>query len=163
MDSALPIVDVAEVRKQFVDAIDIRGRHSAADQLLALLGFQGRYVDGPAQRVDSTVSSTSISRDLFNRGRQDAIDYIERHKRLPSHVWFGVERLSLADFAATLAGDENTPTVAVRRGKLAFERHVSTDARRAFSWAIHPDGFEAPELLELGRLQAWTLKPARLR
>jgi hypothetical protein len=32
-----------------------------------------------------------------------------------------------------------------------------------FSWPIHPAGFSAPELLELGRLQAWTLKPARLR
>jgi hypothetical protein len=28
---------------------------------------------------------------------------------------------------------------------------------------IHPDGFSAPELLELGRPQGWTLKPARLR
>jgi len=137
--------------------------HAAADQLLALVGLQGQYVDGPAQRVSSTVSSTAIPGDMFQRGKQDAIDYIEKHKRLPSHVWFGVERLSIADFAATLAGDETGPSVAVRRGKLAFERHVDPDARRASSWAIHPQGFEAPELLELAKLQAWTLKPARLR
>lgn len=157
------IVDVPEVRKQIVESIDIRGTHSAADQLLAMLGFQPRYVDGPAQRMDSTVKATSIPRDLWNRGRQEAISYIERHKRLPSHVWFGVERLSLADFTASLAGDDNGPTVAVRRGKLAFERYVSTEPQKAFSWAIHPEGFSAPELHELGRLQAWTLKPARLR
>ena len=34
---------------------------------------------------------------------------------------------------------------------------------KAFAWPIYPDGFSAPELLELGRLQGWTLKPARLR
>ncbi|MBI3683503.1 MAG: hypothetical protein HY235_24270 [Acidobacteria bacterium] len=162
-DSPHQMVDVTKVKQRFAESIDIDGAHSAADQLLALLGFQSRYVDGPAGRVDSTVTATSIPRDLFNRGKQDAIESIERHNRLPSHVWFGVERLSLADFAATLAGDQGGPAVAVRRGKLDFERHVAADARRAFNWAIHPEGFEAPELLELGRLQAWTLKPARLR
>ena len=144
-------------------SIDVAGLHSPADQLLALLGFQSMDVDGPADRVSSTVSATSIPRDLFNKGREDAVDFIEAHKRLPSHVWFGNERLSLADFTATLAGDQGGPTVAVRRGMLAFEKYVATDPRRTFDWAIHPEGFEAPELLELARLQAWTIKPARLR
>jgi hypothetical protein len=44
-----------------------------------------------------------------------------------------------------------------------MERYVAIDAGKAFSWAIHPEGFSAPNLLELARLQAWTLKPARLR
>ncbi|MBL8173495.1 MAG: hypothetical protein JNK48_02425 [Bryobacterales bacterium] len=157
------IVDVPEIRRQMAQSIDIRGGHSAADQLLAMLGFQPRYVDGPAQRVESTVKRTSIDRDLWNRGKSAAIDYIERHKRLPSHVWFGGEHLSVGDFAASLAGDDGGPSVAVRKGKLAFERHVSTEAQKAFQWAIHPEGFQAPELHEMGRLQAWTLKPAQLR
>jgi hypothetical protein len=156
-------VDVTTARKRFVEAIDIQGLNSAADVLLALLGFQPQHVDGPAARVGSTVAATSIPRDLFNRGKEDAVSYIERHQRLPSHVWFGSERLSIGDFAATLAGDEGGVTVAVRRGNLAFERHIATDPERSFSWAIHPEGFQAPELLELGRLQAWTLKPARLK
>ncbi|MCS7023907.1 MAG: hypothetical protein NZV14_03850 [Bryobacteraceae bacterium] len=156
-------VDVPAARKRFVEAIDIQGRNSAADVLLALLGFPPTYVDGPTIRVESTVRSTSIPRELFLRGKQDAISYIERHRRLPSHVWFGSERLSLADFAATLAGDDGGPAVSVRRGKLAFERHVNSDPEGAFQWIIHPEGFAAPELLELARLQAWTLKPAKLK
>ena len=156
-------VDIPAVRTRFAQSLDILGSNSAADILLALLGFNARYVDGPAQRIDSTVAATSIPRDLFNRGRQDATGYIERHGRLPSHVWFGSERLSLPDFAATLAGDSGGPTVAVRRGTPAFERHIATDPRKSFDWAIHPNAFEAPELLELGRLQSWTLKPVRLK
>jgi hypothetical protein len=44
-----------------------------------------------------------------------------------------------------------------------MQKYISTDDSGSFSWPIHPEGFRAPELLELGRLQAWTLKPARLR
>jgi hypothetical protein len=33
---------------------------------------------------------------------------------------------------------------------------------RSFNWAIQPEGFSAPELLELARLQERTLKPASL-
>jgi len=40
---------------------------------------------------------------------------------------------------------------------------VTTDADQSFRWPIHPDGFTASQLLELGRLQAWTLKPAQLK
>jgi hypothetical protein len=51
----------------------------------------------------------------------------------------------------------------VRLGNPEFEKYVATDAVKSFDWPIHPAGFRAPELLEMGRLQAWTLKPARLR
>lgn len=156
-------VDVPSVRARLRESIDIVNGHSAADQLMALLGFPARFVDSPLQRVDSTVAATSLPRDLFLRGKQDAIEYIEKHERLPSHVWFGSERLSLADFTATLAGDDGGATVAVRRGRLDFEKRVASDPVRSFNWVIHPEGFSAPELLELGRIQAWTLKPAKLR
>lgn len=163
IDSPHSLVDVNEVRGNLLRSIDVNGPHSPADQLLALLGFQSMDVDGPTARVDSNVAATSIPRDLFNNGRDEAVEFIEAHKRLPSHVWFGSERLSLADFTATLAGDQGGPTVAVRRGTLGFEKNVASDPRRTFDWAIHPEAFQAPELLEMGRLQAWTIKPARLR
>ena len=71
-------------------------------------------------------------------------------------------RLSL--WLATLAADRpGSPSVSVRKGNPEMERYVATDAVKAFSWAIHPDGFDAPNLLELARLQAWTLKPAKLK
>jgi hypothetical protein len=51
----------------------------------------------------------------------------------------------------------------VVRGRIAFDQYFATDPKKSFDWPIHPAGFAAPELLALGRLQGWTLKPAVLR
>ena len=153
----------ADSRRQFQTAIDIQGPYSAADQLLALLGMEPRYVDGPVARGQTAVAGASLSRALFDRAKLDAIGYIETHKRLPHSVWAGSERLSLPDFAATLAGDDGGPAVPLRQGRTAFERHIAADTDKNYTWVIHPAGFTAPELLEQARLQAWTLKPALLR
>ena len=50
-----------------------------------------------------------------------------------------------------------------RKRKIGFEKYVAIDAKGAFSWPIPPAGFELRELLDLARLRAWTLKPARSR
>ena len=40
-------------------------------------------------------------------------------------------------------------------------RHIAKDTPNLFGgWVIHRDGFRAPKVLEVARLQAWTLKPA---
>jgi hypothetical protein len=40
-------------------------------------------------------------------------------------------------------------------------RQVAADTPDLFGgWIIHQEGFRAPKILELARLQAWTLKPA---
>lgn len=162
-EDPVAVPDVAAARRQFRSAIDIQGRYSAADQLLALLGLQARYVDGPVARGQTVVEGGALSRVLFERAKLDAVGYIEAHKRLPHTVWAGSQRLSLADFAATLAYDEGGPEVKVYRGETAFERYVAADTAKNYGWVIHPKGFAAPELLEQARLQSWTLKPARLK
>jgi hypothetical protein len=46
-------------------------------------------------------------------------------------------------------------------GDTCSERHVAKDTPGLFGdWVIHKAGFRAPKLVELTRLQAWTLKPA---
>ena len=69
-----------------------------------------------------------------------------------------------AGIAATVAGEVlSSDAVKVMHGKLEMERYFATDPSVPFRWPIHPEGFSAPELMELARLQGWTLKPARLR
>ncbi len=137
---------------------------SAADMLLVLLGVDPLVVDGPTARVETTLGAATISRPAFDRAKADVIDFVRRNYRLPSSAWVASGQLSLADFTATLAGDDGAaPSVTVRKGNLEFEKHFATDPEGAFRWVIHPDGFRAPELLDLARLQGWTLKPAKLR
>ena len=131
---------------------------SAADMLLALLGMEPEVVDGPATRIAGTFRGDTIPRAGFERAKADAVSFIRTNHRLPAAVWIGSEKLPIGDFAATLAAYDGTSgSVRIRRANLEFEKYFSRDPKGSFSWPIHPEGFSAPELLELGRLQGWTL------
>jgi hypothetical protein len=137
---------------------------SAAEMLQILLGMEPSVVEGPLARGLTAYRANEIPRPAFERAKVDAAGFIRANRRLPAELWIGSEKLSLADFAATLAADNGASgAVALRKGNLEFEKYVAIDGQRTFNWPIHPEGFSAPELLELARLQAWTLKPARLK
>jgi hypothetical protein len=137
---------------------------SPAEMLQVLLGMEPVVVEGPLARGETTYRAGKISRAAFERAKTDASGFIRANRRLPADVWIGSQKLALADFAATLAADDGTSgAVAVGKGNPEMEKYIATDAAGTFSWPIHPEGFSAPELLELARLQAWTLKPARLK
>ena len=86
-------------------------------------------------------------------------------------MWIGSESLSPADYLATLAytverlvATGRVPSDVVRReGRFTADRYVAEDSVQLWGWVIFPDGFHAPHLMELARLQAWTLKPAILQ
>lgn len=139
------------------------GDLSAADQLLEVLGMEPRMVDGPARQGKTTYGEHAIARQAFERAKADAVAYILRNRRLPPEVFVGDQALSLEDFAATLASDGGGSEVQVAHGNYTLGRYFASDAAAPFRWPIHPDGFAAPELMEMARLQGWTLKPARLR
>jgi hypothetical protein len=137
---------------------------SAAELLLILLDVKVPTIEGPIERGVTTAKGP-IPRWLWEQGKAEAVGEIRTNHRLPSRVWVGPETLSLADFVATLAQDDGaSAALTVRAGDLTeLEKYVSKDPRRVYNWAIHPEGFEGRRLLDLARLQSWTLKPARLR
>jgi hypothetical protein len=156
---------VAAVLKERIGFGEVGGRMtSAAEMTLALLGVKPQFVDGPVAIGASTYSRPTVPRAALQRASADAADFVTRFRRLPAEVWVGSESLSLADFVATLAGaPDGTSEAPVVRGKLDFERYFASDGKRSFNWVIHPAGFDGTRLLELGRMQGWTLKPAKLR
>jgi hypothetical protein len=163
-----PSVNRLALARHFKGSIDFlstaSGDLSAADILLELLGLPAQYVDGPIARGATTYTADTIPRFLFDASVRDVASFIETNRRLPSEVFLGSQTLSLADFAATLAEHLlSTGPVRVVHGNLGFEQYVSKDAKSSFSWPIHPRNFGPSALLEIARLQAWTLKPARLR
>lgn len=168
-ESALPrATDRAKIaqhmaeRQTFLATED--GVLSAADMVQVLLGMDVAVVEGPVARGETTDHDKEIPRAAFEHAKNQVRAIIRTNHRLPSQVWIGSKTLALADFAATLAADDGvSATVASRKGNPEMEKYVSTDATGAFSWPIHPEGFSAPQLLDMARLQAWTLKPARLK
>ena len=153
-----------QLREKIVFA-EVQGQMlSPADMVVALLGLEPQVVDGPTAAGATTYAKTSIPSSALEHARLDASNFVLQTHRLPNVVMIGAETLSLADFAATLAGNildpaANAPLI---RGRIEFEGYFATDPRKSFDWIIHPKGFSGAHLLELGRLQGWTLKPARL-
>jgi hypothetical protein len=159
-------VDRREVAAQLGRRIvfgDIQGQMlSPAEMLLDLLEVKPQMVDGPTAAGTTTYAKPTIPTAAFHKSAADAADFVRRFHRLPNEVFVGSETLSLPDFAATLAGSlSGGDEVKLARGNIEFDRYFGTDGRKTFNWIIHAEGFNGAPLLELGRLQGWTLKPAR--
>jgi hypothetical protein len=105
----------------------------------------------------------------------EASQEMQARGHVPSRVFVGPTPIAPADFlraAATVVarmpaskttGQPVFPErVLIPSGtRVATERFVAEDTPELFGgWVIHPEGFRAPRIMELARLQAWTLKPA---
>jgi hypothetical protein len=144
---------------------------SAADgQPLESLPCQ--YLDGPASRLDEADTGFGVDWEELVAAASRAARFAARHGRVPSRVLVGNHSVFPADFLATtaeaaatlLATGRQPETVTVLPATDGVARYVDEDAARG-GWqsAMLPDGFRAPALIELAKLQAWTLKPAVLR
>jgi hypothetical protein len=129
---------------------------------------------GPARPYTEPAGATHSSSfrwSAFAQAIRDTADYCRKSHRLPDEVWIGAESLSPADYLATLAGTIESlvatgkaPTDVMRReGRFTADRYVAEDSPELWNWPIFPAGFHAPRVMQLARLQAWTLKPALLR
>ncbi len=129
------------------------------------------YLDGPASRLEAADTEFSVAWEQLVRAARAAADFCERHGRVPERVTVGGRGVFPGDFLATAAEAAATLLAAGRRPERVtvlsaanrVERHVDEQAARG-GWqsAMLPDGFRAPGLLELAKLQTWTLKPAIL-
>jgi hypothetical protein len=108
----------------------------------------------------------------FRDTTRDVLNYIQTEHRIPARVFVGADAVAPSDYLVALAGaydsyrrNGNAPThegVNVPTNvELLPARHIAEDAPGLFGgWIIHKEGFRAPKVLEVARLQAWTLKPA---
>jgi peptidoglycan/xylan/chitin deacetylase (PgdA/CDA1 family) len=158
---------------------------SPADQFELLAMAMGELIDGRAIKYplvargltgpDSPPSSTAeggqlIAWPAFRDAVFDVRDYLRAHGRVPARVFIGADGHAPADFLAALAfafqferEHRKLPLDGVRLGKgmaVLTERHVAKDPAGLFDWVIHKSGFRPAKILEVARLQAWTLKPA---
>ena len=131
-------------------------------------------LDGPARVYTPPTGgtrSTSFRWTAFAQAVRETSAYCRSTRRVPDEIWVGSESLSPADYLATLAhtfdgmiASGKPPAEVIRReGHYTADRHVAQDSPALWGWVIFPEGFHAPRIMELARLQAWTLKPALLQ
>jgi hypothetical protein len=158
------VPDGARAKQLLRKSITWHDSWSAAELAAAALGAAKPGVGAPVARRESTYRGSTIPRGNFEQALRDVQSFIRTEGRLPAEAWLGDDTLSIGDFVATATGaDGSASAVPVQRATLAFETHVATDPCQNFNWVIHPEGFCAPELYELAKIEAWTLKPARLK
>jgi hypothetical protein len=113
-----------------------------------------------------------IAWPAFRDATADVLDYLQKNRRIPSRVHIGAEEVSPARFMTEMARvcrhfhEHGTLPLTNRISlngdvKILPERHIAPDTPELFGgWIIHREGFRAPKVMAVARLQAWTLKPA---
>jgi len=129
---------------------------------------------GPAHQFEPAAGHgklTTATRGEFDDTVRQVSQFYHAHGRMPDEIWIGASSVSPQDYLATLGavieGRKNAndypSDIALRQGKFTADRYVAEDSPRLWGWVIFPEGFHAPKIIELARLQAWTLKPALLQ
>ena len=161
-------VSAADVFSLLTSAMTRLGQRNA---LPADLKISRLY--GPARAYIPPTGGTSSSSyrwSAFLQAVREVEAFCRSTGRIPDEVWIGAESLSPADYLATLASAAEAiivngtvpPEVSRKVGTFTADRYVAEDTPALWNWVIFPEGFHAPRIMELARLQAWTLKPAVL-
>jgi hypothetical protein len=169
-----------------VNYVEVAGKaYSPADQFELLVEAVGRAIDGgevtfplPARGLigpDAAAPVTDVDRTVswpaFCAAVRDARDFVHKEQRVPARIFLGADLVPPADFLVGLA---RVWRLVVREGKVVegdvrlgknvdvlTTTNVAKDTPGLFGgWIIHKEGFRAPKVVEVGRWQAWTLKPA---
>ena len=159
---------------------------SLADQFELLTLAVGEQIDGkkpkfpiaargllgPDNAPPAATYEPRIAWAAFREALADARQFIQTQRRVPARVFIGAESVAPADFLVALASvfDSQMKNAALpvadeiplgANTVVSPARHIAEDTPKLFGdWVIHKAGFRAPKILEVARLQAWTLKPA---
>lgn len=124
---------------------------------------------GPASASEANTAA-DVPWSQFERTAKVVQSFLDTHHQIPPTVWLGSIRVSPESYLAALAAVTTAlqktgappARVSFPAAKLATTRYVAEDKPSLWNWVIFPEGFHAPNLMALARLQAWTLKPAVL-
>ena len=131
------------------------------------------FLDGPPYGPSSSPAGLKekieVPWDQFTRTVLDVADELQKTDQIPNAVWFGSQAVPPESYLVALAHATGTLTlkgerpdsVTVAPAQLAAAQYVADDSPSLWGWVIFPRGFDAPQMMSLAKLQAWTIKPAR--
>ncbi|MCI0423157.1 MAG: hypothetical protein L0312_28690 [Acidobacteria bacterium] len=129
-----------------------------------------RTPSGPTRPAQTEPAEMTVSRAEFERALRDVWSFLEESQQIPNAIWIDTRHVSPADFLATLGevvehqiknGAQPHP-ISVREGNFTAAQYAAQDSPALWAWPIFPEGFHAPNLMQLAQLQTWTIKPAKL-
>jgi len=124
---------------------------------------------GPKVRVASQGLPLEASWETFLDAVQQADHIIESTGHLPDQVDIMGYPIAPADLMGGMAeaccallGEGKPPSqITLQPAEFRMEQYVE-DSNHLWDWVIFPEDFTAPKVIELTKLQSWTLKPATL-
>jgi len=127
------------------------------------------YPLGPYKSFKSE-SLNTVKLEEFLKASYDVKLFIELHNRIPDFIEINGVKISPVYFLASEArlyvkiyNGEEPEHVELIKGVFEPDKYVSLEgAKDCWKWAIFPKGFEAWKLVEMAKLQTWTIKPATL-
>ena len=125
---------------------------------------------GPALAGSELADNVEVGWSQFSRTVLDVAGFLDKNAQIPNLVWLGSTPIPPESYLVALAQTTRMflstsalpDSVTLRSAHLAAARYVADDSPRLWGWIIFPQGFDAPQLMALAKLQAWTLKPAML-
>lgn len=159
---------------QFAALIEWTSRAAASERVeqpLKICPLMGPDAPPPAPLA----AAITVDWPAYRAALADVCDYLKTTNRIPPRVYIGPDAISPAAFLRLTA-----KVVSTRFGsraaadqwtvdasddlELLTARRIAKDSPRVYGdWIIHRANWRVPKLLEIARLQAWTLKPAWLR
>jgi len=151
---------------------------AAVEETVFSKGMELKFLYGPSCTPGETVLEGKFAWKRWVEASRDFLEEAEELRRIPAVIWVAGKPVAPEDFAASLGGIVEVlldlaapfhgvmiggePTHPLKEGKFTAGKYVSDDRPGLWGWVIFPENFRAPKMMELARLQAWTIKPALL-
>ena len=106
----------------------------------------------------------------FRWAVEDVESALQTNQQVPTVVWIGGEAYPPASYLVSLAhvagglleGSQPPKEVALAPAHLDATKYVAKNTHETWGWPIFRPAFNGKHLLDLARLQTWSLKPAQL-
>ena len=130
-----------------------------------------RQVYGPLKMPPET-GAVSIDAGALREASHQVAGFVDRHESLPASVQLADQEVGIGTFYRALCrafpgfidgNDVGATEIAAGSQLPALADHIAENTEKDFrGWVIHPEDLDTRRLLELTRLQTWTLRPAAL-
>lgn len=165
------IREMASLWNGNINYIVFRGRSLSASEVFSLFkahlcgeGLTPKLIYGPENGVPSEPRVKGTMNDFRKALRVD-FPTVMGFSQLPDYFIVNGMKVNPVDMACTLAHIIRTnpgdlDVVEIHLGDLVPQKHIRAEEYWGDMWPIFPMDFKAGRLVEIAKLQAWTLKPA---